>query len=404
METIVKLIGGLIPDDLLSFLPKEVHPATLYLLRVALNHQNSGYVDAVLDFTWEQLNTGHWCNVPVWLRQVYTVAALIKVKLSLSETQDQPSEETIMHQNVMEILDMGLLLGAPLAAPAPDLSDLARILSENISKDVDMKPLAVSEIKRQRLLASDISGIHGTPVPTVECPSLESFYAMYFKPLVPVKITGCMSHWPAMERWTDFTYLQAKAGARTVPVELGPHYLHPDWSQKLMTVGTFIKDYVRNPESGKDVGYLAQHPLFDQIPELKDDIRIPDYCCLSSEDKNEEQSEDPDINAWFGPQGTVTPLHYDPKHNLLAQVIGEKRVLLYSPTDSDALYPPKSGLVTNTAQVDPEAPDYESFPLYKEISAMETVLLPGEMLYIPPGWWHHVRALSTSFSVSFWWM
>lgn len=28
---------------------------------------------------------------------------------------------------------------------------------------------------------------------------------------------------------------------------------------------------------------------------------------------------------------------------------------------------------------------------------------PGEMLYIPPNWWHHVTALTPSFSVSFWW-
>ena len=60
-------------------------------------------------------------------------------------------------------------------------------------------------------------------------------------------------------------------------------------------------------------GYLAQHPLFDQIPALRGDICLPDYTSLG---EGELQS----INAWLGPAGTVTPLHYDPHHNLLSQV------------------------------------------------------------------------------------
>lgn len=40
-------------------------------------------------------------------------------------------------------------------------------------------------------------------------------------------------------------------------------------------------------------------------------------------------------NAWIGPPGTVSPLHRDPTDNLLAQLYGEKRVLLYSERDID---------------------------------------------------------------------
>eukprot|EP00878_Enallax_costatus_P027120 GHUV01029170.1.p1 GENE.GHUV01029170.1~~GHUV01029170.1.p1 ORF type:complete len:141 (-),score=36.78 GHUV01029170.1:580-1002(-) len=65
----------------------------------------------------------------------------------------------------------------------------------------------------------------------------------------------------------------------------------------------------------QQLGYLAQHQLFAQIPALAADVVTPDYCMLGEQGVCS-------INAWFGPPGTVTPLHQDPEHNLLAQVWG----------------------------------------------------------------------------------
>ena len=49
---------------------------------------------------------------------------------------------------------------------------------------------------------------------------------------------------------------------------------------------------------GGDTGYLAQHPLLEQIPELRADVEQPEYCALG-------EGRVRSVNAWFGPAGTV---------------------------------------------------------------------------------------------------
>ncbi|GMF10644.1 unnamed protein product [Phytophthora lilii] len=132
------------------------------------------------------------------------------------------------------------------------------------------------------------------------------------------------------------------------------------------------------------LGYLAQHRLFDQIPALGRDIITPDYCTVQrDEGAEDEDDEDITINSWFGPGGTVSPLHFDPKDNVLCQVVGAKYLRLYAPQESEKLYPIE-GLLSNTSQVQVEDPDDEQFPEFRQAKYVECVLREGEMLYIPP--------------------
>lgn len=119
----------------------------------------------------------------------------------------------------------------------------------------------------------------------------------------------------------DFTRPPLDHGLRVVPVELGRHYLDADSGQTLITLEDFIRTYIYAHGDAHGDGYLAQHDLFSQIEQLRTDVRVPDYCAFlpSGEDSDGEVL----TQMWFGPVGTFSPLHHDPYHNLLAQVVGE---------------------------------------------------------------------------------
>lgn len=191
-------------------------------------------------------------------------------------------------------------------------------------------------------------------------------------------------------------YLKRVAGHRSVPVELGSNYLADGWTQSIMPLAEFIDQHVSQEakKTDKPLGYLAQHDLFSQVPVLKADLVPPDYTGLG-------ENGNVRINAWFGPQGTVSPCHTDPTHNLLAQVVGSKLIRLFHPDCTPLLYP-HDGMTTNSSQVDVENPDLGKFPEFSKAAYVECILEEGEVLYIPPLWWHYIRSLSVSFSVSFW--
>lgn len=261
----------------------------------------------------------------------------------------------------------------------------------------------------------------------------------------PLVIKGALEHWPAMSErpWRSRGYLMRRTfgGRRLVPVEVGRSYTDEGWGQRILTFGVFLDEYLMRKghgdgeeedeeTQGAKIGYLAQHDLFAQIPSLRNDICIPDYCYTAPpplshlQKRQTPQLSEPLLNAWLGPAGTVSPLHTDPYHNILCQVVGRKYVRLYSPDQTEKLYPrgmEQGGVVdmSNTSQVDNvEVEDFveagdkkgrgqgeeeDRFPLFRTASYQETILNEGECLYIPAGWWHYVRSLSISFSVSFWW-
>ncbi|MGK5077211.1 cupin-like domain-containing protein [Janthinobacterium sp. HLX7-2] len=105
---------------------------------------------------------------------------------------------------------------------------------------------------------------------------------------------------------------------------------------------------------------------------------------------------------WVGPAGTVTPLHCDYDDNIFAQVWGSKRIFLSPPHHDAFLYPSEANAILFGSPFDPEAPDFDKFPLARQASMIECIVEPGDMLYVPAGWYHQVRALTFSLSSNRW--
>ncbi|KAE8591067.1 hypothetical protein XENTR_v10018302 [Xenopus tropicalis] len=108
----------------------------------------------------------------------------------------------------------------------------------------------------------------------------------------------------------------------------------------------------------------------------------------------------------IGMEGNVTPAHYDEQQNFFAQIKGYKRCILFPPEQFECLYPyPVHHPCDRQSQVDFENPDFERFPNFRNVLGYETVVGPGDVLYIPMYWWHHIESLmdgGITITVNFW--
>ena len=410
--------------------------------------------DAACELGWCALHTGHWRAVDAVWRQMYMASAYLAAQAALQAGVCGAVAAALRR------IDLGLMLGdftfrpqllaaaerleqaregreaAPATSAAAtsttaDADTAAAAVDADAADDDELPPsppACSSTSAALRPLTGSLS-----PLPRLRLPPLAYFFNECMQPGQPAVLTGAMAGWPAMSSrpWSDLAYLKRVAGHRTVPVEMGAHYLDDGFDERLMTLAEYLEHHVQptvgggGGEAGEAVdevdarrrtppAYLAQHALFEQLPRLRDDIAVPDYCLLSLEDSDDcgdSEGEggggaaEPRINAWLGPAGTVSPLHHDRYHNLLSQAVGSKYVRLYAPSLREALYPhtegPHAGVSSQV--VDLDADHAARFPRFGAAPYADVVLNAGEMLYIPPGWWHYVESRETSFSVSFWW-
>jgi len=87
----------------------------------------------------------------------------------------------------------------------------------------------------------------------------------------------------------------------------------------------------------------------------------------------------------------------------LCGVEGEKHFTLFSPSEFKNLYPfPVHHANDRQCQVDIYDPDLNKFPNIVNAKGVEGIVRAGDVLFIPPYWFHHVISRTDSISINFW--
>jgi hypothetical protein len=111
---------------------------------------------------------------------------------------------------------------------------------------------------------------------------------------------------------------------------------------------------------------------------------------------------------WFG-NAITTPTHLDEWHNIGCVVCGRRRFTLFPPEQVGNLYVGPLDFAPTGAPmslVRLHAPDFERFPKFRAAlaAAVSAELGPGDAIYIPHLWWHHVESLERcNLLVNYWW-
>src|ERR1700722_5675915 len=108
---------------------------------------------------------------------------------------------------------------------------------------------------------------------------------------------------------------------------------------------------------------------------------------------------------WLG--GPVrTQIHHDRDHNLACVIAGRRRFVLFPPEQVVNLYIGPIDKPPPLSIVDLEAPDFSRFPRFaKALATAQTAEVgPGDAVFMPRHWWHHVTSLDPyNAMINYWW-
>ena len=232
---------------------------------------------------------------------------------------------------------------------------------------------------------------------------------------VPTVLAGLVRDWPIVRAGLSsddeaMNYLRAFYNGKTVGTSFGG----PQIGGRLFYNEDFtaLNFNTRRARLDEVLNEIREH-LHDERPPTQ---YIPsttvEACLPGFRNENDvafgAHGIEPLASIWIGSR-TIASCHYDAPNNLACCVVGRRRVTLFPPEQIFNLYPgplePTPGGQA-VSVVDFANPDFDRHPRFREALAAAQVaeLAPGDALFIPSMWWHHIEALSPfNALVNYWW-
>lgn len=233
--------------------------------------------------------------------------------------------------------------------------------------------------------------LHLKPIDVVEDISKEEFYENYLKKRKPLVIKNMARQWPAYKKWT-LDYMKQAVGNVEVPLydsSKADPAAPINASAAKMKFSDYIDLIEREPT---DLRIFLFDPI-KHAPQLLDDYVFPKDLMGGFLDKYP--------NMFFGGKGSETFLHFDidMAHIFHTHFNGGKHILLFDYKWKERLY--QIPFATYALEdYDIANPDFDKFPALDGVEGIECYLEHGDTLFMPTGWWHWMKYLDGSFSIS----
>lgn len=220
-----------------------------------------------------------------------------------------------------------------------------------------------------------------------------------------------------VKKWNDIEYLSKLLGSKKYRTETSKsnHFMYwrhattkflrttegKDWQQPTDVVSERFEDWLEVAVKGQNSSMVQRkheyfrvssdqgNPwLFDELPFFK-----PKKSIFIVEPKQQRG-----IHCRFGMRSVIAEPHYDGSRNAVVMLGGLRRWIMTHPDQCKNMHMFMPGHPSaRHSAVDWGKPDLQKFPNFAKLKGNEVILRPGDYLFVPTNWIHHIVSLNVNF-------